>query len=568
MYVQTLEGNPRLPECEILYSADVARELAQRSVNIKTDIGDSMLWLQKIWKRKEHQQEEISPLSVESVALSKDLKTNEQVLHRIFEDCSDVVFHPIQINGQTRLLLVYIDGLSDTKTLQEIMIKPFLFEGVTEGIGNAGNLHQVIKDQLIAIPQTKIVSTVQEVVENIVKSNIAVLSESENVAIIAEMKAWTTRGVEETQSESSVRGPREGFTETLRTNTSLIRRKIRNPHLKMELVTLGSVTNTDVIVSYIKGTVNEAVLKEVRTRIHRIQIDGILESGYIEELIEDEPFSPFPTIQNTERPDVVASALLEGRIAILVDGTPFALVVPLTFWTAMQAAEDFYERFLFTTAIRFMRFIFLMISLFFPSVYVAITTFHPQMIPTNLLLSFAAAREPSPFPAVVEAFSMEFMFEGLREAGVRLPKAVGSAVSIVGALVIGEAAVQAGIISAPIVIVVATTGIASFAIPRYSFGIAFRLIRFPMLVLAGTFGFYGIAIGLIAVMVHLVSLRSFGVPYLSPVAPMVRGNAKNVLLRPPWWDMTMLPELITGKVSKRMPKGQKPEPPKETGGNH
>jgi hypothetical protein len=283
-----------------------------------------------------------------------------------------------------------------------------------------------------------------------------------------------------------------------------------------------------------------------------------LGSGYIEEFIEDAPFSPFPQIQNTERPDVVCASLAEGKIAIVVDNTPFVLIVPMTFWTGLQAAEDYYERFLYTTFIRWVRFALLNIALFFPSLYVAITTFHPQLLPTNLIISVAAAREGIPFPAVVEAIIMEFMFEALREAGIRLPKPVGSAVSIVGALVIGQAAVQAGIISAPMVIVVAATGIASFGIPRYNLGIAYRMLRFPILILAGMLGIFGVIVGAISILIHLVTLRSFGVPYLSPLAPRGNGSLKDVLVRAPRWSMNERPTFIKGKDNERIPENQKP----------
>ena len=231
----------------------------------------------------------------------------------------------------------------------------------------------------------------------------------------------------------------------------------------------------------------------------------------------------------------------------------------MTFWTGLQAAEDYYERSIYTTFVRWIRLILINISLFLPSLYVAITTFHPKLIPTNLLISIAAAREGIPFPAVIEALMMEFLFEGLREAGVRLPKPVGSAVSIVGALVIGQAAVQAGIISAPLVIVVATTGIASFAFPRYNLGTAYRMLRFPMLLLAGMLGLYGVAISTLAILIHLTNIRSFGIPYLSPVAPQTPRDLKDVFLRTPRWNMTHRPIMVSGEEKVRFPGGQKPD---------
>ncbi len=333
--------------------------------------------------------------------------------------------------------------------MEQVVFKPMMFEGLPSGVKSEDSVGEIIQKQLVAVSQVKTISKVHEVIEAILKANIVILTEGESQALVADLKGFEKRGIEEPAAEISVRGPRDGFTETLRVNTSLIRRRIRSQRLKMEPYSIGELSQTDVVIAYIEGIAPDSVLDEVRQRVKRIQIDGVLESAFIEEFIEDQPFSPFPQIQNTERPDAVCASLLEGKVAILVDNTPFVLIVPMTFWTGLQAAEDYYERSIYTTFVRWIRLILINISLFLPSLYVAITTFHPKLIPTNLLISIAAAREGIPFPAVIEALMMEFLFEGLREAGVRLPKPVGSAVSIVGALVIGQAAVQAGIISAP-----------------------------------------------------------------------------------------------------------------------
>ncbi|KGT43074.1 spore gernimation protein GerA, partial [Bacillus cereus] len=423
--------------------------------------------------------------------LKQSVSANEEVLRKVFENCSDIVFRPIIIESQNKILFIYIDGLTDTKVVEQVVLKPMMFEGLPSGVKSVDSVGEIIQNQLIAVSQVKTISKVREVIEAVLKANIVILTEGESQALVADLKGFEKRGIEEPAAEISVRGPRDGFTETIRVNTSLIRRRIRSQKLKMEPYSIGELSQTDVVIAYIEGIAPDSVLDEVRQRVKRIQIDGVLESAFIEEFIEDQPFSPFPQIQNTERPDAVCASLLEGKVAILVDNTPFVLIVPMTFWTGLQAAEDYYERSIYTTFVRWIRLILINISLFLPSLYVAITTFHPKLIPTNLLISIAAAREGIPFPAVIEALMMEFLFEGLREAGVRLPKPVGSAVSIVGALVIGQAAVQAGIISAPLVIVVATTGIASFAFPRYNLGTAYRMLRFPMLLLAGMLGLYG-----------------------------------------------------------------------------
>ncbi|SFD64964.1 spore germination protein KA [Paenibacillus catalpae] len=486
--------------------------------------------------------------------LSMELALNEKLLSEKFQASSDIIFRPI--SSSPKVLLIYVDGLIDTKTLDQVVIMPILYDGASNGRDQVPVSRHVIEEQLIAVAQVQTGLTINDAVNGILKGNVLLLVDGENKAIIAELKGFEARTVEEPAAEVSIRGPRDGFTETLRVNTSLIRRRIRSPKLKMESTTVGQVSQTDIVIAYIEGIVSNTVLEEVRNRIGQIRIDGVLESGYVEEFIEDVPWSPFPQIQNTERPDIVSASLLEGKVAILVDNTPFVLIVPMTFWTGLQAVEDYYERSIYTTFVRFVRFSLFNIALLLPSMYVALSTFHQQLIPTNLLISIANSREGVPFPTFVETLLMEFMFEGLREAGIRMPKAVGSAVSIVGALVIGQAAVQAGIVSAPVVIVVATTGIASFAIPRYNFGTAYRLLRFPMLFLAGILGLYGIISGLFLMIIHLLRLQSFGVPYMNPVVPLGQ-NLKDVFIRAPRWSMNMRPE-FSGPNKKRIPEGQQP----------
>ena len=497
--------------------------------------------------------------NLKNLEFSSDILHNEQMLRDIFKNCYDVVFRFIQIKDQNKLLLIFVDGLIDSKTLDLIILKPLTFEGLPQGLDKLDSIGQMINQQVIATGHTKLVNQVVDAIDDILGGHIAILADGERNVLLAEMNGFEKRAIDEPVSEGVVRGPREGFTETLQVNTSLLRRRIRNPQLKMESLTLGKISKTNVVITYLEGVVKDSVLEEVRKRISRIQIDGILDSGYIEEFIQDRPYSPFPQVQNTERPDVVAANLLEGKVAIITDGSPFALIVPSTFWGFLQSAEDYYEQFLIMSAIRMLRFLLLSVSLLFPSVYVAASTFHPQLIPTQLLLSIAAAREGIPFPALVEALLMEFMFEALREAGIRLPKAVGAAVSIVGALIIGEAVVSAGIISAPMVIVVSTTGIASFVIPRYNFGTAMRLLRFPMLIFAGTLGFYGMGLFMLVLLIHLVNLRSFGVPYFAPAAPQIPGELfKELFVRAPHWSMYNLPQEITGQDKQRIPEGQAP----------
>jgi spore germination protein KA len=519
--------------------------------------------MKKYISKKPKRQDLINePLPNFEEKVSSSLGENEQRLRMLFHHCSDIVFRPIHMANLPQALLVYVGGLVDTKHLDEVLMKqmPAICRIPSQDIQEPFEPHSSEEGPFVAIAQIKTVSYVPDLTKEILAGNTALLLDGKSEVIILGIEGGGKRSIEEPSSESVIRGPREGFIENLQMNTSMIRRKIRTSRLKMKSLSIGELTNTDVVIAYIDGIASDALVQEVQSRLGRIQIDGILETGYLEELIEDLPYSPFPQVQNTERPDVVVANLLEGRVAILADGTPFVLIVPITFWGFMQASEDYYERYMVSSLLRVIRFLFLMIALFLPSLYIAATTFHQEMIPTILIMTVETARENTPFPALMEALMMEITFEALREAGVRLPKAIGSAVSIVGALVIGEAAVQAGIMSAPMVIIVSITGIASFTIPRYNFGIAVRMLRFPLMILAGTVGLYGITFGALLILIHLAGLRSFGIPYLSPVAPLIFRDLKDVFIRMPWWKLKNRPTFTGFQNSPHMNMEQKSGP--------
>ncbi len=487
--------------------------------------------------------------------LSNKLSDNEKKFRSIYKNCSDVIFRSFYIGEQVKALLIYIEGLSNIEEIDDSVLTPLINASVGEDY-----LIDTLIHKEISTSSVKEVNTFADSIKEISAGNPVILVDQQISGFALGLSKWAKRSVDEPKAETVVRGPREGFIETIGVNTSLLRRRIRSPKLKMKSVEVGEYTKTRIKLAYVDGIVDETVLKETETRINRIDVDSILDSGVLEEFIEDNPNSPFPQTLATERPDVVTAGLLEGRVAVLVDGSPYVLVVPTTFYSLLQASEDYYGRYLIGTAIRWMRYLFLLISLFLPSLYVALVTYHQEMIPTTLLFSIAASRAQVPFPALIEALMMEITFEALREAGLRLPKQVGSAVSIVGALVIGEAAVSAGIVSAPMIIVVALTGVASFTIPRYSASNSIRMLRFPMILLAGTLGLLGIIMGIIVIIIHMASLRSFGVPYLSPMAPMQWGDMKDVLMRAPWWKFNTRPHFSGNYNKYRQTDNQKPSP--------
>ncbi|MCQ6278423.1 spore germination protein [Bacillus sp. EB600] len=488
-------------------------------------------------------------------ALYENFDQNVEAFRSIYSKCSDVVFRSFVLFGKKRAMIIYIEGLSDIKGIDEYVLSPLMQETVFD----IEALNEFPENK-VPVSNVKRVNMLADCIESISSGNPILLYEGENDGFSLGLAKWEKRGIEEPSAEAGIRGPREGFNESLQISTSQLRRIIKTPALKMQSMKIGNYTGTRVILVYIDGLAEKTLINELTNRLNRIKIDGILESNYIEEMIEDNPYSPFPQILSTERPDTACANLLEGRAVILVEGTPFCLIAPISFFSMLQSHEDYYQRFMVSTFIRLLRYVFLGISLLLPSLYVAILSFHQEMVPGTLLLSISASREAVPFPAVVEALLMEITFEALREAGVRLPKQVGAAVSIVGALVIGQAAVQAGLVSAPMVIVVAITGIASFMIPRYFAGIAIRLLRFPMMLLSATLGLLGIMMGIIAIVIHLCSLRSFGEPYLAPVAPLKRKELKDLLWRSPWWMMDTRPH-FTGEFDLyRQTAGQKPNP--------
>lgn len=448
--------------------------------------------------------------------------------------------------------VLFLEGISDA---------PKMLESIVTAVRDHANqeLHWLVVDGedfmdrlILPAGSVKRANNMTDILKAILFGDTVILLEGWEYGVLASSRKMEDRGIEEPSNEPVVRGPRDGFNETLRTNTSLIRRRIKDPNLWMESMQIGRSTQTDVAIMYLNGVASQMVIDEVRMRLKAIDVDGILESGYIEEFIQDKTFTPFPLVYTTERPDVVAAELLEGRVAILVDGTPFVLIAPAMLIQFLQASEDHYQRWDFATFIRLIRYVSLGITLLAPALYIAITTFHQEVLPTQLLMSLAAAREGVPFPAFIEALLMEMTFEILREAGVRMPKTIGQAVSIVGTLVIGQAAVEAGLVSPAMVIVVAITAISNFVLPSYSIAISFRMLRFFMMILAGTLGFFGILLGLLAAVFHLCGLVSFGLPYMSGFAPFHLNDQKDAILRVPRWAMFTRPSYIKDRNFTRV----------------
>lgn len=474
-----------------------------------------------------------------AVPLAAVISINIQRIRHDLGGSDDLVIREIrsETSGLTMAAIVYTDGLVDEHAINHFVMQSLSLNWLTgeepAGPNAIPDAVRLMESFAVSAGSVHTIRDFNELYDAMLSGDVVVLLTGHTFAYAIDVKGWKERGVTETSNQTTVRGPRESFSESLRTNTSLIRRKIKNPNLWMETCTIGRVTKTCVTVMHMHGIAKEGMLQEVRKRLNSIEIDGILESGNIEEFIQDTTYTFFPTIINTERPDTVASHLLEGKVAILVDGTPNVLIVPAPFVAFLQSPEDYYQRADFSSMLRLLRYLSAFISVLAPSLYIAITTFHQEMLPTALLISLASQRENVPFPAFIEALAMEVTFEILREAGLRMPRAIGQAVSVVGTLVIGQAAVEAGIVSAAMVIVVSITAISNFTFPAYNMSITSRMLRFLFMMLAASFGLYGIILGLFALLLHMSSLRTFGEPYMSPFAPIVVGKQKDTLIRLP-----------------------------------
>ncbi|MFT8319667.1 MAG: spore germination protein [Bacillus sp. (in: firmicutes)] len=506
------------------------------------------------------------PTKVKHIELTKlsfhELKSE---LFNCFGNTADLQVDEVMI-GKSEAMIVYLETVVNTDLLKEMLGKTL--ESPVENnrvIANVEDLEALSK-RSFGVSGYELLKTVDDIVSGVLDGRIIIAFRGIPEVLSLSFINSEGRSVTEPSTQTVVRGPKDAFVEDVSTNINLIRKRIKNHNLRFEKYMIGNESRTTIFISYMHGIVNEKILEEVRSRIKKINISAIFESANIEELIADKSATVFPLAMNTERPDSVASSLMDAKIAIIIDGTPFVLIVPAVLTDFFTSAEDYYQNYFMSSFVRMIRYLSFMIGLLMPSAYVGILTFHPELMPTTLLLSVIAQRESVPFPAVVEVFIMEITFEILREAGVRMPRAVGQTVSIVGALVIGQAAAEAGIISNIMVIIVAITAIANFVFPNYSFANASRLIRFILIIVASILGLYGVLLVLVFMVAHLSSLRSFGVPYLAPVAPFIIEDQKDVFVRFPVWSVNKRPAYLSPNESEKQKNDSSPSPPKIKGG--
>ena len=463
--------------------------------------------------------------------------------------------------------IVFFDAMVNQATAEEIfrVVKIDTFKTGVKGLGQK-DIYNTVKDRMLAGEYTE-GEDLNYFFEEISRGSTALLFEGTAKAILIESQGWESRAMEEPGSEKAIRAPRDGFVENIKTNTSLIRRRIRSPNLWIESLQRGSLSRTEVAFAYIKGLAGEEMLEELRSRLERIDVDAIQESGQLEEFIKDDFYSPFPAMLRTERPDRVVGGLLEGRVAVFTNHTPFVLLLPGDVNMYLHAPDDYNEIWPIGTFIRLLRYMSFLFSIFLPGLYVAILNYHLELLPSSLLLSIQAAREGVPLPLVGEMIIMDLVFEILREAGLRLPSAIGPAISIVGALILGEAAIWAGLVSPGVVITVAFTAVASFATPAFNLAVVGRMLRFFMTILGASFGFLGIQVGFLVLLVHIVSLRSFGYPMFAPFGPFIGQSMKDNIVRVMAPMMVSRPKLLGFREPERQPAGQKPRPRQQNKGD-
>lgn len=480
--------------------------------------------------------------------MENSFTTHKTSIQKLMKDHSDITLREFELgNSGIAAILVFVSGMIDSSVIDQNILKA-LMSIDTE---HSTITKAYIVNQVLTISQLTEVYSVEEVIPKVLLGKTALLIDGFDEMIMIDAVKDKSRNLEEPISESLVRGPRLGFNESIHDNMALLRKHGENDSLSFMSMQVGARVKKELVIAFIKDIADPELIEEVRKRIKTIDIDNVLESGYVEQLIEDNFLSPFPQLQSTERPDRVIAALLEGRVAILLDGTPFTLIAPVTFSMLLQSPEDYYERWIASSLLRILRFFAAVTSLLTPAMYISFISFHQGLIPTKLAISILGARVGVPFSSLVEALIMEVAIEILREAGLRLPKPIGPAMGIVGGLIIGEAAVQAGIVNPILVIVVAFTAISSFSIPQYNAGASLRMLRFVAMFFAAALGLYGVVLFCLLLGAHVAKLKSFGVNYASPSIPYRLSDWKDFIVRMPTFMMKRRPQMLQTKDERR-----------------
>lgn len=492
----------------------------------------------------------------EGIAISKDLKRSLEYMKKVYSipNNGDIVLREFDIVIEKKpvgAFLMFFDGMTDRMVINTNILTPLMLLSNLDIKSNEKDVLKYVDNHLLPHGQVKISRNYQEVIDEINFGGCGIFIDGMSFAFACDVKGWEHRGVDRPNTELVLRGPQEAFTEILRVNTALVRKILKDSDLIAEDISIGEKSKTACSMMYIKNIANEALVGEVRRRLKSIKVDYIQDTGELEQYIEDSTFLPTPQIIATERPDKVSSMLADGKVAVIMNGTPFVLVMPATFTSLIHSPEDTYVRFPYANFLRIIRIAGIILTLLLPGMYIAITNYHHEMIPTDLLLAIEVTREQVPFPSVVELLIMEFAFELIREAGIRIPGPIGPTLGIIGALILGQAAVAANIVSPILIIVVAVTGIGSFAIPTFALAFAFRLLRFAYIFLGAMAGFLGITLGIFIHGLLLLGAKSFGVPLMAPFAPRTSGAMTDGITRFPTWKMEDRADYLNPKKNKK-----------------
>lgn len=476
---------------------------------------------------KEAEKSDSKENSYEKQAISPSAAENLEVIRKRFHNSVDFISREIIKNG-IRVNFLMIEGMIDFGTMADSMLKPLQNEDFGEG-ASPDEIYDFIMKKTVMAGDIAEVFEYDEIFRFIMSGFVVILVDGVCSAAAFGLQGFQFRSISEPASEVNEKGSRESFTEPVRINMSMVRRRIKSPSLKFEFITLGEKSKTDVCLAYLTDKAPPELIEKIKERLSKVKLSLILTSEYLRPFLEDKPFSFFSAVGQTERPDVLCGKINEGRVALLIDGTPYALIVPFLFSENFQTLDDYAHPAFYASFMRLLKYFSFGLTVLLPSLYVAVGTFHPELFPPVLLSNIAKAEETTPFPLMFEALLIHFLYEIMREAGLRLPRAVGHAVSIVGALVIGDASVSAGLIGAPMVLVVAMTAISSFVVPQLYEPVA--VLRFLFIIVGGTLGLFGIALGSILILVNVCSINELGTPYTAPISPFSFSAMRDTFIR-------------------------------------
>ena len=492
--------------------------------------------------------EENEPL----IFVDDEININKKCLENIFHIPinKDVVIREFNVAKKISAFVIYIDGMIDGDIIVQFTLPQLMNSQNFEDFDGVGTLDYIEKN-VLTVHQITRMKKFEEIVPQILSGQTAIFIDGCDETILLESRGYEKRGVSAPVTETVVHGSQEGFTENLRTNITLIRRLIKSENLITEFNTVTKTSNSLSAIMYMEGIVNPKIVEEVKMRVTKLNIDYVLGAEMVKQLIEDNPKMLLPQIISTERPDRIASFLMEGKVVLVCEGTPFVLSMPITFFDLYHTSEDANLKWQHGSFLRIIRLMGLILAIFLPGMYTALILFHQEMIPTALLSSIVVTRRLVPFPTILELILMEFSFELIREGGIRVPGVTGNTLGIIGALILGQAAVEAGLVSPIMIIIVAVSGLGSFAIPNYSLSLAVRIVRFLLIIFGFIAGFYGISAGITIICAMALGMKSFGVPYFAPISPVTKCNEDNVI-RGPLYDLKNRPDYLNTVDNKRM----------------